>query len=312
MIAAWVRAALAAVVLTVAGCDTRSDGPAPAATSTPAPSSSAVTPAAAPRLVVVGGPVTEIVFALGAGDSVIGADTSSQFPEATAKLPRVGYQRQLASEGILGLGPTRILLTEEAGPPEAIAQLRQAGIPIVTIPGAGSIAEAAARIRAVGAAIDRVDAAEALAADVTTRAEAARARAAARAPRPRALFLYARGPGTLLVGGAGSSAAALLELAGADNAGSALQGFAPLTAEAASSAAPDVIVVPHKGLASLDGVDGVLRQPGLAQTPAGAARRVVGVDDLLALGFGPRLPEAIDHVADALRGPPAAPGGATR
>ena len=292
---------LVALALVVTGCDARTD--AAAATSMPAASAAPSAPVGAtPRLVVVGGPVTEIVFALGAGDRVVGVDTSSQYPEATAKLPRVGYQRQLAAEGILGLGPTRVLLTEEAGPPEAIAQLEQAGVSIVKVPGADSIAEAAARIRVVGEALGRGEAAEVLAADVTTRAEAARARAASRAPRPRALFLYARGPGTLLVGGAGSSAAALLELAGADNAGAGLQGFAPLTAEAASSSAPEVIVVPAKGLASLDGVDGVLRQPGLAETPAGAARRVVGVDDLLALGFGPRLPEALKALQDGLAG----------
>jgi iron complex transport system substrate-binding protein len=300
--------AIALAVLALAtGCERGGDATAAPATAAPASAApgAAEAPAAA-RLVVVGGAVTEIVFALGAGDRVVGVDTSSQYPAVTAKLPKVGYQRQLAAEGVLGLGPTKVLLTEAAGPPEAIAQLAQAGVATVTIPGADSIEGAAARIRAVGAAIGEAEAAEALAADVARRAEAARDRAATRAPRPEALFLYARGPGTLFVGGAGSSAASMLALAGADNAGAALEGFAPLTAESASAAAPDVIVVPTKGLASLGGVDGVLRQPGLAETPAGAAKRVVAVDDLLTLGFGPRLPEAIDHVADALHGGAAA------
>src|SRR5690606_17405686 len=96
---------------------------------------------ATPRLVVVGGALTEIVFALGAGDRVVGVDTSSQHPvDATGKLPKVGYQRQLAAEGVISLGPTKVLLTEEAGPPEAIAQLAAAGVATVSIPGAASIA----------------------------------------------------------------------------------------------------------------------------------------------------------------------------
>jgi iron complex transport system substrate-binding protein len=47
----------------------------------------------------------------------------------------------------------------------------------------------------------------------------------------------------------------------------------------------------------------VLALPGMAATPAGAARRVVALDDQLLLGFGPRLPAAIDELARALAAP---------
>ena len=52
----------------------------------------------ASRLVVLGGSLTEIVFALGAGDRVVGVDASSTYPEAVDQLQKVSYQRRLAAE----------------------------------------------------------------------------------------------------------------------------------------------------------------------------------------------------------------------
>jgi iron complex transport system substrate-binding protein len=111
------------------------------------------------------------------------------------------------------------------------------------------------------------------------------------------LFIYARGGGTLMVGGTGTPAAAMIRLAAGENAVSAFDGFKPLTAEAVTTAAPDVILVPSRGLATLGGVDGLVAQPGIALTPAGKARRVVAMDDLLLLGFGPRLGSAVRELA---------------
>ena len=71
------------------------------------------------------------------------------------------------------------------------------------------------------------------------------------------------------------------------------------------AAAPDVVVIPSRGLDSIGGPDGLFAQPGLAQTPAGENRRVVAVDDALLLGLGPRLGEAIQELARGLSAPAA-------
>ena len=65
--------------------------------------------APAPRLVTLGGTVTEIVYALGAGDQVVGIDDSSFYPPAARRLPRVGYYRGFAVEGVVALGPDQSL-----------------------------------------------------------------------------------------------------------------------------------------------------------------------------------------------------------
>lgn len=80
------------------------------------------------RIVTVGGSVTEIVFSLGSGKSVVAVDWSSSIPSKVSKLPQVGYLRQLSSEGILSMSPTQILTTSEIGPPKVIEQLRNTGV----------------------------------------------------------------------------------------------------------------------------------------------------------------------------------------
>ena len=208
------------------------------------------------RIVTVGGAVTETVFALGAGERVIAVDSSSVYPDIATRRTIVGYQRTLAAEGILALEPTLVVAAAEAGPASTLEALRRAGVRVEVMPAADSIATTGARIRAIGAAIGSADTAATLATSV----EAAATRATEVAPRTkrRVLFIYARGGGTTMVSGKGTPAAAMLTLAGAESAITAWDGFRPLTAEAVVEAAPDVVLLPSRGLDSLGGIDGVL------------------------------------------------------
>eukprot|EP01136_Pigoraptor_vietnamica_P034580 Opistho-1_new@98715 len=70
-----------------------------------------------PRLVTVSGAITEVVFALGAESMLVGSDTTSVWPEAALRTPKVGYMRQLSAEGLLSLRPSAVIATHEAGPP---------------------------------------------------------------------------------------------------------------------------------------------------------------------------------------------------
>jgi iron complex transport system substrate-binding protein len=253
------------------------------------------------RIVSVGGAVTETVYALGAGDEVVAVDTSSSYPAHTAKLPKVGYQRTLSAEGILAMSPDLVIVSDEAGPPAALEQLHDAGVRVERMPAADTPDEAVARVVAVGRAIDRP------AASFATQMKHAVAASLARVPRdggPRFALIYARGGGTLMVAGADTTGSAMVTLAGGRNALDSFTGYKPVSAEALIAAAPDVIVIPTRGLATLGGEAGLLAVPGIASTPAGKQRRIVAFDDLLLLGFGPRLAAAIDELAVRLRATP--------
>ncbi|CAN5450686.1 hemin ABC transporter substrate-binding protein [soil metagenome] len=250
------------------------------------------------RIVTAGGGVTETVFALGAGDRVVGVDTSSLFPDEAAARPKVGYQRALAAEGILSLHPTLFLGSAEAGPAAVLDQLRAAGVTVTILPEEPSIAGLKTRIDAIAAAVgadakplqkkldgDLADAA-ALVAKATT--------------HPKVVVVYARGPSMMQVFGAKTTTALMLTLAGAESAVTEFEASRPLTSEALAKAAPDYIVLPSRGLESLGGVDGFLAVPGVAQTPAGKAKHVVTIDDLMLLGLGPRTGLAIQELAKKL------------
>jgi len=264
-----------------------------------APAASAAPDSEPPRIVTVGGPLTELVFALGAGGQVVGVDTSSLFPPSVMSLPKVGYQRAVSAEGVLSLRPDVVLAGEEAGPPAALDQLRAAGLVVTIVPVAQSRATLEATITQVAAALGRRAAGEAMVDSV--RADLERAVAWRRAETaPRVLFVYARGAGSLLVAGGKTTPQALIELAGGVNAVAEFDGFRPLSAESAVLADPDVILVSRDGLKSLGGVEGLLALPGIDRTRAAAARRVAELDDAFLLGFGPRLGEAVSSLVHQL------------
>jgi iron complex transport system substrate-binding protein len=253
-----------------------------------------------PRIVSIGGSLTEIVYALGAEKQLVAVDTTSLYPEAALKLPKVGYARQLSAEGVLALRPTLILATNEAGPPNALEQIRATGVKIESTSAEHSFDELRNKVKVVAAAVGMPDAGRAfdakLAADM---AEASRW-IAAQPTKPRVLFILSHS-GSAQVSGDGTAAEAIIKMAGGVNAVSGFKGYKPLTAEAAISANPDVILTTTQGVAAIGGVDKLLAQPGLGLTAAGKARRVIDMEALYLLGFGPRLPQAVRELAKRMR-----------
>jgi len=79
------------------------------------------------RIVVAGGDLAEIVFALGAQDQLVGVDQTSTWPPQTKELPGIGYVRRLSAEGTLPLEPDLLIAAHDAGPNLALQQLRSSG-----------------------------------------------------------------------------------------------------------------------------------------------------------------------------------------
>lgn len=252
------------------------------------------------RVITLGGSVTEIVFALGAGERIIATDTSSLYPNAVNKLPKIGYQRQLTAEGIISLKPTLVIGTTEAGPSTTIAQLRAAGVPVLILPVEYTPEGTKAKINAIARVFRKEDKAAELNAGIDRDLAKAKALFSRFKSQPKVMFVYARGPQGAQIGGTDTAADAMIKLAGGVNAFSNAQGYKPLTPEAAVSAAPDVILMMTAGLESVGGVDGLLKLPGIAQTPAGKNRAVIHMEDLYLLGFGPRLGRAVQDLTTQL------------
>lgn len=261
-----------------------------------------ITPVGAPgaqtpqRIVSLATSVGETLVALGVGDRVVGRDETSEVP---TQAEVVTEAHNVSAERVIALDPDLVIVDARTTPPEALEQIEAAGARVVEVPEAWTLADMTPRTEAIADAVD-VDPAGLLA---TLPTEATAGAASAAADAPRVAFLYLRGTSAIyLLGGQGSGADALIEAAGGVDAGAeaGLEAFTPLTAEALVALDPDVLLVMTGGLESVNGIDGLLALPGVAQTSAGQERRVVAVDDEVLLSYGPRTGALIDLLRAAL------------
>lgn len=272
----------------------------------PGASAGAQSPAAKlPRIVSVSGALTEIVYALGAEQQLVGTDTTSLYPAAAQRTPKVGYMRQLSAEGLLSLRPDAVIGTTDAGPSVVMAQIRSAGVQVELVNTTHDWAELGRKVAAVGRATAQVQAARALQAQLDAQwLQTQTLVGQHRGRAPKVLFVLSHGPSPQVAGGQ-TAAHAMLGFAGLRNAlaepggPSAFDGYRPMTSEALVNAAPDVIVTTTQGIEAMGGIDKLWARPGLALTPAYPRRALVAMDALLLIGFGPRLPQAVRELHQA-------------
>lgn len=250
-------------------------------------------PARAGGIVSIGGAVTEIVYALGQQDRLLAVDSTSLYPAAAGALPNVGYMRQLSAEPILALGPELVLAAEDAGPPAAIEQIEDAGVPVVAVPDDYTPDGVLTKIEVIAAALGVEEKGRALRAEVAAELDALKTAFGDVSARPRVLFLLTISQGrTTVAAGRRTSAEGIIHLAGGVNAIDGFESYKPLSPEAAVAAAPEVLLVTRRSLDLMGGLEGLLSIPEVALTPAAQNGRVVTMDGLLLLGFGPRTAEA--------------------
>lgn len=257
------------------------------------------------RLVTLGGSVTEIVYALGAGEAVVGRDTTSTYPPEAAAMPDVGYIRQLSPEGVLSINPSAIIAIEGAGPPETMDVLRQAGVEMAIVPEGYSRDGILAKVKTVGALIGKEAEAEALADAIAARLdpllEANENRPAEE--RKSAIFILSLNGGKVMGSGTGTAANGTIEAAGLTNAIGDFQGYKTLSDEAIIKAAPDVIIMMNNSAGNHvpDNSD-IAANAALALTPAGKALAVYRVDPVGMLNFGPRFAENLEKLTTEIYG----------
>ena len=260
----------------------------------------------------ISGTIASTVFALGLGDQVVGRDSSTVFA-GTEDLPVVTKTgHTLNAEAILELAPTVVLTDTTIGPKEVRQQLRDAGIAVVVISSDRRLDTTDELVTEIATALGVPSRGDALIARLDasvdeTLAEIAEVVPADEAERARMLFLYVRGSANVYyIFGEDSGADSLIDAVGGVDVAAEIgwEGMKPMTAEALVAAQPDVLVMMTDGLESVGGIDGLIeRIPAVAQTPAGANRRVIDMADAEILSFGPRTADVIGALARALYAP---------
>ncbi len=242
------------------------------------------------RIISLGGDISEIVYALGFGDQVVGTDTTSTYPVAAQSLPQLGYVRALSAEGIASLSPTLVLAAAEAGPPPAIATTRKLGINVVQVQAVRSTDGITSKIKDVASALEATDQGEALIASLAP----AMAQLPVRTETAPALLFVLQSQGhALMAAGTNTAADAAIQLAGGKNVLADLQGYKPINGAYIASRQIDYVLVMENTLQMIGGVDALKTHPALANSDAIKNGNIIVVDGVALLGFGPRTPDAL-------------------
>lgn len=250
------------------------------------------------RIVSVNGTLSEILVGLGLESQIVGVDVTSTYPVSLDKIPKIGHNRSISAEGILALNPDVIVVSDQSMlSPTVVKQLGSTGKKVVTFKHDLSQAGTVRLIREMGAYFNAKTQAEKMVKAVQM--DLAKI-AKATAPK-KLLFIYARGTGTLMVSGKNTSLDKMFSLIGHKNAVDDFTDFKPLTSESLLAANPDVLVLFSSGLESVDGIEGLLKVPGVAYTNAGKNKKIVSMDGQLLTGFGPRLGKAAAELAQKIQ-----------
>jgi iron complex transport system substrate-binding protein len=243
------------------------------------------------RIAVAGGSLTEILYAIEAAPQIIAVDATSNYPESAKALPQIGYVRDLSAEGLLSLEPTLILAEHDAGPPEVIAQLESVGVDILRVPEAFSLEGIEAKVHCVASAVGRISEGEEL---IDSLKQLPQGQSQA-----RGIVTIGVNGGSPLVAGRNTSGDGLLRMAGVNNVVNH-EGWKPLSREAMIELAPDFIVISERGVNMAGGLEKLMAHPSVRLTPAADHNRVIVMDGMAMLGFGPRTVAAARELRDSL------------
>ncbi len=227
------------------------------------------------RIVSIGPATTELILALGGEQSLVATDVSSPEPRG---VPKVGYHRALAAEGILSLSPTLVVGSDEMGPNSTLDQLRRANVKVEVMATAPTLANLNERIDTLAHLLGDQTAGSKLKAEIAAQSDTLAAQAKQNKPLKVAFLLLHKGQPTSIAGG-NTTASALVTLAGGVNPVAGLHDYKPVSTESLIELQPDLVLVSGRDWQQYQDPDAVLSQvPALSATPAGKNKAIHAID----------------------------------
>jgi iron complex transport system substrate-binding protein len=253
-----------------------------------------VRPAAALRIVSLAPSVTETLFAIGAGDDIVGVSAQCDYPPAASRIDRVGTFLKPNVEAILTKQPDVVIAAPSPTNASFLEALERFGIEVLLVE-SNSVRETTANILRIAAAVDSTAAGQVLIQRIQREIEATRRRLAGTIPR-RVLLVLGQRP--FVAAGAGGLQDELIQRAGGVNiAASGVGRWPRLNLEHVIQQQPEVIIdmtIPHeRDLATTPlGIWNAF-----PSVPAVRAGSVYGHPPNLLVRPGPRVAEAIELLA---------------
>jgi cobalamin transport system substrate-binding protein len=249
------------------------------------------------RIISLSPATTEIAYALGAGDRLVGRTDWDDYPPEAAALTPVATFTGVIMEQVVALEPDLVLAAGNFfTPPDDIARMRELGFPVVVVY-APDVSAVLSDIELIGTAIGESDAATSLTAAMSAQLDAIAEAAAATGSRPRTFYeigsepeIYAPAPDSFV--------ADMVELAGGDPITTSDPVVFAIPLEELVVADPEVIVVGDANYGVCP--DSVAARAGWSGMTAVINGDVRPVDDVPVTRPGPRLPQGLASLARAI------------
>jgi iron complex transport system substrate-binding protein len=256
------------------------------------------------RIVCVSKQLTEILFALGQGDKIVGIDISSTYPPETKSITTVGYHRMLSAEGIISLNPTVVYYNggtdASIGPENVIRQLKEVGIPLKEYPGTPNIDSAKILIRQIAKEFGVENRGEELCNKLDADMKTAQERLNTYTSKPKVLVIhYGRASNNYFVMGNKGNQNSMIVWAGGVNAADT-SGFKLLSSEVIAKSQPDIILATDFGYDRMGSEDKFVELPGLSLTPAAKNHKIYRIEEHDLIYLGPRTGENVLKVMDLI------------
>ncbi|SEA44272.1 heme/hemin ABC transporter substrate-binding protein [Pedobacter hartonius] len=248
------------------------------------------------KIVSLNGSVSEVLAAIGLEKNIAGTDITSNYPASLKAKPKVGHNKNINAEGVMALQPDLIVGIKKEVTPALQAQFKAAGVKLLLVDQDYSVEGTKKLIYSLADSLHASARGDSVIKVLEADLEKVKP-VSAQDKKPKVLFIYARGTGTMMVGGTGTAVDKAITLAGGQNAVTEFADYKPLTAEALVKANPDIILLFDSGLQSLGGPEGLAKVQGVKETNAGKNKKIISMDGELLSSFGPRLGIAIQELA---------------
>ncbi|HEY2980483.1 MAG TPA: cobalamin-binding protein [Anaerolineales bacterium] len=254
----------------------------------------------AQRVIALAPSNTEILFAIGAGDQVVGRDQYSDYPEAAKAVTDIGSTYEaLNTELIVSLQPD-LVLAAEINTPEQVKALEDLGLTVYYLNNPTTLEELYSNIALVAQLTGREAEAKALIESLQVRVAAVDKKIVLISSRPTVFYeLDATDPAQPYTAGKGTFVTLLIERAGGHNIAADLEGYPRLSLEQVVAADPAFIIL---GDGTYGGVtpEDVAGRPGWEKLSAVKNGQVLPFDDNLVSRPGPRLVDGLEALAKLL------------
>jgi iron complex transport system substrate-binding protein len=239
---------------------------------------------------------TEIAFALGLGDKIVGVSDYCNYPAETADIEKVGAM-QMDEEKILSLLPDLALLTpyQYSSATETIEKFKAAGINVIVVADATSFKDVYAAIGLIAEATGTQEKAEEIIAEMEQRLAEVTEKAQAITEKKTVWVEVSPGP-EIYTTGKGTFMHEMLGAIQAINAAGEQEGWVMLTEEEIVQLNPDVIITTY-GYYIENPSAGVLAREGWGEVPAIKNEQVFDVDNDTVTRPGPRLIDGVETLA---------------